>query len=508
MGKSKLTEQIADLAQRFFLLSEKARRDNVISLSGDVDKNKAGQRDIFEYGLQLCATGAEEEKLEIILSNLIKTKQDKNEIRFCEIQKEAVLHIQKGRHPRLFLWVILSLINNDELEELKTILCGTKIHGELNSLLEKQDKNEVTSESPGELSDIESRPFSVITSADSSQLSQLLKNEEPEIIAYVLASAEPKKAASVLSGLSSGMQSDISYRIATMDIPNMDLLYGLLKLEKKFLALSGKTYTPAAADDFEKILKTYILREHAVNEAKNLYEKSSKAGAGGNEAVQITNRLVKLIQGCPVDFIKTNPAGFLRLLMQEHPKVIALILCFLEPKKAAVMLSYLPEHMRNDAVSRILLMDAPVYINDRVIEGGVKKYTDLLIFAENAAADSIIDYISEKYPELREAIDDCLFTFDDIVMLDERAIQKVLRYTEADELAKALYSANPKTREHIFKGMSKRAVIMLKEDIECMKPLSAEESAQAHKKIVSYIRRLEETGEIVAASRGDDELIA
>jgi len=507
MIKNKISEQTAFLTQRVFLLCEKARRENLASLMNEVDINKAKQRDIFEYGLQLCAAGGEKEKLESILSNLIETKQDKNEKRFCVIQKEAVMHIQKGRHPRLFLWIILSLLNNDEFEELKTILYGSKIRDEINSIFEKQDKNEVIAQAPIELSDISSRPFSVITSADSDQLSQLLKNEKPELIAYILASVEPKIAAAVLCGLSLDLQSDIGYRIAVMDLPNIELLYDLLRLEKKFLSLCGKNYAPLQACVFEKVLKTYILREHAVSEAKNLYEKSSKAAAGKDEAAQITNDLLKLIQGCPVDFIKTNPYAFLNLLKIEHPKVIALTLCYIEPKKAALILSNLPEHLQKDTADRIILMNETIHIDNIAIEGGIKKLTELSFLAESQTANTIIEYIYEKYPELKEAIDECLFSFDDIVMLDERAVCRVLMNTSSGDLTKALYSADVKTREHIFKSMSKRAVVMLKEDIDCMTTVSAEESAQAQKKIVSHVRHLEERGEIILANYGADELV-
>jgi len=507
MGKNKLTEQTAQLAQRVYKLSEKARKENLSSLKDDVDINKVLHRDIFEYGLQLCIAGIKEENLEKILSNLISAENNAEEKRFKNIQKEAVLHILKGRHPRLFLWIVLSLLSIDELEEVKTILSNAKIRDEFNSLLEKQDENEILAGAPCELSDIASRPFSILTNADSAQLTQLLRNEEkPEVIAYILASIEPKKAAQALSSLSPDKQSDIGYRIAVMDLPGMDLLINVLKLEKKFLSLCGKTYAPSSADDFVKILKTYILREKPVTEAKTLYEKASKADA--NQSAQITNDLLKLMQGCPADFIKTNPSVFLNMLQEEHPKTIALIICCLEPKKAALALSFLPPNMQCDAARRIAFMDTTVFINGRAVEGGLKKLVDLLFLADREAEKTILDFLFDAYPELKEPIEDFLFTFDDIVMLDDRAIQRVLRNTEADVLKKALYCAGPETRKKIFNSISKRAAVMLNEDMEYMKPVSAVECEQAQKNFVSVIRYLEETGEIVLADYGDDEFVS
>jgi len=547
MKVKELTASVVRLALKVFKLNEKARKENLACLKDDIDTDKCRQRDIFEYGLQLCASGVKAETLEKILSNLINMEHNDEEKRFKIIQKEAVLHIQKGSHSDLFLWDLISLLKKDELEEVKNILSGSysgfsgggnfalcaRIREKLNAFTEKPDYNEVIYDSPEKLSDIAPRPFDSFNMADIKQLSQILKDEKPEVVSYVLACIEPKKAAAVLSSFPAALQSDISYRIAVMDIPGIESIWDIHNIENKLLSLSGKSYKAPAASEFAKVLKINILREKAVNEARDLYEKASKANTG--EYAGITNNLLRLMQGRPVDFIKTNPVNFLNLLQEEHPKTIAFILCLLEPQKAAFLLSFLPPRLQCDAASRIALMDtasfitpemrdtvaiispddisiiekyiSAMYKKDCVIKGGIEKLTELLLLCESGAYKTIIEFMENVYPRINESINDLMFVFDDIVMLDDRAVQRVLQFVDARNLPAALKYANVKSQEKIFNNITLRAAAMLKEDIECIGPVSADECAKAQKNIVSVIRHLEETGQIILDVNIGDQLV-
>jgi len=531
MAEMKMTEQTARIAQKVYELSAIARRNDLTELRNKINPERKNFRDVFEYGLLLSAAGIETERLENILSNIINQEQNKEEKLIKTIQKEAVMHIQKGLHPKLFLYSLFPLLHTAELDEVKGFLCNTKIGGEFSSIREI-GKQDVTGDKQEE-DIVPAYPFECIKNTDPSVLLEHLRNEQPKTVAYVLAAIEPKKASFILSNLPAKQQSDIAYRIAVMDIPNLDLICNVLELEKKLLSLSGKNYEAPQSAEFEKILKTYLLRQNAVAEAKNLYEQAAhpegaaQKTAGSEEAVELTFRLLSAMRGKPVDFIKTDPVNFFIILQEEHPKTIACVLSVLEPQKAALILQCLPPRLQCDTASRIALMDDSKLITPAMrtdvaeissedicrmeknlsamfgkeckIKGGLKKLSDLLCLTDTDAYKSIMEFMEKVYPELTGQINDYMFVFEDIVMMDDRAIQRVLREVYSGSLAMALKNTNEQAREKIFNNMSKRAAIMLKEDIECLGSISPEESDEAKKKFVAVINRLEEIGEIVTA---------
>jgi len=291
-------------------------------------------------------------------------------------------------------------------------------------------------------------------------------------------------------------------------------------------------YSGMDSGDFKKLLQAYLLRENAVNEAVSLYEKSSNLTAGSQEAAGLTNRLIRAMQGKPLDFIITDTAVFFKLLVREHPKTIACVFMLIQPSKAALMLQFLPEYLQCDVARWIALMDnsgavtqemrgtageishaeirsmektlSSMFNKKCVFESGLKKLADLLCLADGRTVKTIMDFLEGTYPELIETINDYMFTFEDIVVLADIAVQKVLRGTDKEGLAVALKNASMEVQDKIFNNISKGAALMLKEEIEFMRPISMEECAAAQKRIVSIIRHLEETGEIVAINYGDE----
>ncbi|MDR3020601.1 MAG: flagellar motor switch protein FliG, partial [Treponema sp.] len=132
---------------------------------------------------------------------------------------------------------------------------------------------------------------------------------------------------------------------------------------------------------------------------------------------------------------------------------------------------------------------------------------EILNLVDRASEKQIIEALEDEDPELAEEIKKRMFVFEDIVMLDDRAIQKVMREVDSQELAKALKSVDSEVQDKIFKNMSKRAANILKEDMEYMGPVRLKDVEEAQQKIVSIIRHLEDTGEIVVARAGEDELV-
>ncbi|MEJ2663854.1 MAG: flagellar motor switch protein FliG [Spirochaetia bacterium] len=203
-----------------------------------------------------------------------------------------------------------------------------------------------------------------------------------------------------------------------------------------------------------------------IDYARELLEKS----LGTQKAVDIINRLTSSLQVRPFDFIRrTDPAHLLNFIQQEHPQTIALILY--------------------------------------TAAGGVESIVEILNLVDRSTEKTIIESLEEDDPELAEEIKKRMFVFEDIVLLDDRAIQKVLREVDTTELAKALKAVDSEVQDKIFRNMSRRASTLLKEDMEYMGPIRLKDVEESQQKIVAIIRKLEEQGEIVVARAGEDELV-
>lgn len=272
----------------------------------------------------------------------------------------------------------------------------------------------------------------------------------------------------------------------------------------------------------EMMMASEFITTGGIDYARELLEKS----LGSQKAIDIINRLTSSLQVRPFDFIRrTDPAHLLNFIQQEHPQTIALILAYLEPNKASIILQSLPHEVQSDVARRIATMDrtSPEVLREveRVLEkklstlssedytaaGGVESIVEILNLVDRSSEKQIIEALEDEDPELAEEIKKRMFVFEDIVMLDDRAIQKVLREVDSQELAKALKSVDTEVQDKIFRNMSKRAAGMLKEDMEYMGPIRLKDVEEAQQKIVSIIRHLEDTGEIVVARSGEDELV-
>jgi len=272
----------------------------------------------------------------------------------------------------------------------------------------------------------------------------------------------------------------------------------------------------------ELMMANQFISTGGIDYARELLEKS----LGSQKAIDIINRLTSSLQVKPFDFIRrTDPTHLLNFIQQEHPQTIALILAYLEPNKASIILQNLQHTIQSDVARRIATMDrtSPEVLREveRVLEkklstlssedyttaGGVENVVEILNLVDRASEKQIIEALEDEDPELAEEIKKRMFVFEDIVMLDDRSIQKVMREVDSQELAKALKSVDTEVQDKIFKNMSKRAATMLKEDMEYMGPVRLKDVEEAQQKIVSIIRHLEDTGEIVIARSGEDEMV-
>jgi flagellar motor switch protein FliG len=284
------------------------------------------------------------------------------------------------------------------------------------------------------------------------------------------------------------------------------------------------------AEDRDKVLLEFkelmmaqdFISTGGIDYARELLEKS----LGSQKAVDIINRLTSSLQVRPFDFIRrTDPAHLLNFIQQEHPQTIALILAYLEPQKASIILGSLPHESQSDVAKRIATMDrtSPETLREveRVLEkklstlsqedytsaGGVENIVEILNLVDRSTEKTIIESLEEEDPELAEDIKKRMFVFEDIVLLDDRAIQKVLREVDTAELAKALRGVEAEVQDKIYRNMSKRAASLLKEEMEYMGPVRLKDVEETQQKIVSIIRKLEDQGEIVVARSGEDEMV-
>lgn len=259
-----------------------------------------------------------------------------------------------------------------------------------------------------------------------------------------------------------------------------------------------------------------------IDYARDILERS----LGSQKAMDIVNRLTSSLQVKPFDFVRrTDPQHLVNFLQSEHPQTIALVLAYLESKKASDVLAQLPVEIQPEVAKRIAKMDrtTPEVLREveRVLErklstlasedfssaGGVDSIVEVLNLADRATEKTIIEALEEEDPELAEEIKKRMFVFEDIVLLDDKSIQKVLREVDTNDLSKGLKSVDEEVQEKIFRNMSKRAVALLKEDMEYMGPIRLHDVEEAQQKVVSIIRKLEDDGEIVIARAGEDEMV-
>jgi flagellar motor switch protein FliG len=297
----------------------------------------------------------------------------------------------------------------------------------------------------------------------------------------------------------------------------------LLSLEIARLGKITHTDRSAVIAEFHDMcLAQEVISEGGIDHAKRLLE----AAFGQERANGIIGRVIQALQVLPFDFVKkADPAQLISYIQDEHPQTIALILAHLQPQQAAAVLSGLPSEARAEVARRIAIMDRtpPEVIREieRVLEqklssivsqkftavGGVRSLVDVINCVDRQTEKMILETLSENNPELADEVKKLMFVFEDITLLDDAAIQKVLREVDTKELALALKGINEEVQNRIFKNMSERAASMLKEEIEFMGPVRLRAVEESQQRIVAIIRRLEESGEIVIARGGGEEII-
>ena len=273
---------------------------------------------------------------------------------------------------------------------------------------------------------------------------------------------------------------------------------------------------------YQVCLAQQYIAEGGIGYAKDLLEKA----LGSEKALDVIGKLTASLQVKPFEFIrKTEASQILNFIQDEHPQTIALILSYLNPGQAALIISALPPDRQADVAKRIALMDrtSPDVIKevekiletklsslvnqDYTIIGGVDSVVEILNTVDRGTEKHIMETLEIEEPELADEIRRKMFVFEDILLLDNRAIQRVLRDVENNDLGIALKGANQEVQNAIFDNLSKRLAAMIKEDMEFMGPVRMKDVEEAQQKIVNTIRRLEDSAEIVISRGGGDEIV-
>ncbi|MCH6266822.1 flagellar motor switch protein FliG [Neobacillus citreus] len=251
-----------------------------------------------------------------------------------------------------------------------------------------------------------------------------------------------------------------------------------------------------------------------------------ESALGKDRAKAIIHRLTTHLQVKPFDFARRiDPMQIYHFLQNEHPQTIALVLAHLEPQQSSMILSSLPGELQSDVARRIALLEqtSPEVIKevehileqklsatirqDFSVVGGIESIVSILNGVDRGTEKMILEDLGTQDRDLVEEIKKRMFVFEDIISLDRRAIQRVIQEVENQDLLLALKASSQEVKKIILENMSKRMAESFEEDMQYLGPVRVKDVEEAQGRIVSVIRRLEDTGEIVIARGGTDEFL-
>ncbi len=320
-----------------------------------------------------------------------------------------------------------------------------------------------------------------------------------EKAATLIISLGTEVSAKIFQGLADDEVEHLSYQISKMKaIPPDDKLEVLKEAGKR--VLSNEFSSVGGKDFARKVLEEAL---------------------GPSKAQELLDNIGTSVDSAPFSTLKgVNINQITSFIRNEKPQTIALILSHLDAAQSAQILQTLPPEQQSEVVLRIATMDqiAPQIIN-RVedvikkqlvssfnqkldITGGAKAVAEVLNHVDRGTERTILESIEEKEPELAEEVKKLMFVFEDIILVEDRSLQRVLKEVDAHDLALALKASGAEIREKIFNNISKRAAETISEEIEYMGPVRLKIVEEAQQKIVNVIRRLDEEGEIVITGRG------
>ncbi len=320
--------------------------------------------------------------------------------------------------------------------------------------------------------------------------------------AVLLLALPPDSSARVLKLLSEDTVEEITREIASLDL------------------IDAPRRSKVVEEFYHLAMARQFAQQGGIHYARELLQKALPL----DEATRIIQQIASQVYQQPFAFLaKTEGENLLAFIQEEHPQTISLILSHLTPAKASDILAGLPPEKQLEVVTRIANME---HTNPEVIKeverglemrlsgivsqtfekvGGVEAVAEMLNLADRATEKSILEALEAEDPDLVEQIRRLMFVFEDIMLVNDKGIQAVLKEVDNEELALALKTASPELQDKIFKNMSERASQLIREDMEYMGPVRVSDVENAQQKIVDVVRRLEDAGEIIISGRGGEK---
>lgn len=325
-----------------------------------------------------------------------------------------------------------------------------------------------------------------------------------------------ERAAAVIIALGADTASEVYKFLREEEIEQISL--EIAKLER----MSPEDLQEVIDDFYGLCITQKVIAEGGVSYARDVLEKAF----GSQQALSLMERVSKSLRTRAFDFIrKADYKNLLMMIQNEHPQTIALVLSYARAEQASMIIAELPKNVQIDVIKRIANLDraSPEIISlvettlenkfssvlsvDLMEVGGVDYIADIMNNVDRSTEKYIFDELGSTDPELSEEIRKRMFVFEDIVSLDNMAIQRFIRDVDTKDLAVALKAANEEVSAVIFQNMSQRMRETVQQDIQYLHNVRMKDVEEAQQKIVGIIRQLEEAGDIVISKGGKDEVI-
>lgn len=327
----------------------------------------------------------------------------------------------------------------------------------------------------------------------------------------------PQKAAILLISLGPELSSNVFKHLSEEEIEQITLEIAATR------SVPVETRQAVLEEFHQMALAKEYIAEGGITYAREVLERA----LGNQKALEILQRLTASLQVRPFEFIRRADATqVLSFVQGEHPQTIALIMAYLGSEQAALILSALPPDRQADVARRIAIMDrtspeilkevekvlerklANVVSHDYTSAGGLESVVDVLNRVDRTTEKTIMDTLELQDPELAEEIKKRMFLFDDLVYLDNRSMQRMLREVDmSKDLPVALKMTSEEVKRKVFTNISKRAGETLEEAMDYLGPVRLRDVEEAQQRILDVIRRLEDAGEIIMARGGGDDVI-
>lgn len=297
-------------------------------------------------------------------------------------------------------------------------------------------------------------------------------------------------------------------------------------LEKLTIEIANMRDVPSDIEDqvIQECHEIYLARQYisqgGIDYAREILEKA----VGRTRALSLMTKLESSLITSGFNLLKNiDPKQLVQFIQNEHPQTISLILTQLTPQQASAIMSELPPELQSEVALRIATMEkispeilkqieatlethfATSAMRDLSVSGGAKAIADILNLVETSAEKHILQALEAENAELAAEIKNMMFVFDDLVLLDDRSVQRLLKEVETKDLSIALKAASDEVKNKIYTNVSERVSVMIKEEMEFMGPMRLSDVEAAQQRIVETIRRLEEEGQIVISGRGGKE---